>query len=31
MKSAGGVEFECLYDFGVMVEDFRGLIRNLGA
>lgn len=31
MKSAGGVEFECLYDFGVMVEDYRGLIRNLGA
>ena len=31
MKSAGGVEFECLYDFGVMVEDFRGLYKNLGA
>ena len=31
MKSAGGVEFECLYDFGVMIEDFRGLYRNLGA
>ncbi len=30
-KSAGGVEFECLYDFGVKVEDFRGLFRNMGA
>ena len=30
MKSAGGVEFECLYDFGVMVEDFRGLYKNAG-
>lgn len=31
MKSAGGVEFECLYDFGVMIEDHRSLYRNLGA
>lgn len=31
LKSAGGVEFECLYDFGVMIEDFRGLYRNMGA
>ena len=31
LKSAGGIEFECLYDFGVMVEDFRGLYKNMGA
>lgn len=30
-KSAGNVVFECLYDFGLKIEDFRGLYRNLGA
>lgn len=31
MKSAGGVEYECLFDFGVVVEDYRGLYKNNGA
>ncbi|WP_418180749.1 Mu-like prophage major head subunit gpT family protein [Aliarcobacter lanthieri] len=31
MKSGGGIEYDCLFDFGVVVEDFRGLYKNLGA
>lgn len=29
-RSAGGITYECLFDFGVKVEDFRGLYKNLG-
>ncbi|OCL99524.1 Mu-like prophage major head subunit gpT [Aliarcobacter thereius] len=31
MKSGGGIEYDCLFDFGVVVEDYRGLYKNLGA
>lgn len=31
LRSGGGIEYECLFDFGVVVEDFRGLYKNLGA
>ncbi|OCL85739.1 Mu-like prophage major head subunit gpT [Aliarcobacter thereius] len=30
-RSGGGIEYDCLFDFGVVVEDFRGLYKNLGA
>ena len=31
LRSGGGIEYECLFDFGVVVEDFRGLYKNLVA
>lgn len=30
-KSASGIEFECLFDFGLTVEDYRGLFKGKGA
>ena len=29
-RSGGGIEYDCLFDFGLMVEDFRGLYKNSG-
>ncbi|QKF72782.1 Mu-like prophage major head subunit gpT [Aliarcobacter faecis] len=31
LRSGGGIEYDCLFDFGLVVEDFRGLYKNLGA
>jgi len=30
-RTLSGVTFECVFDFGVVVEDFRGLYKNAGA
>jgi hypothetical protein len=30
-SSLSGTEFECVFDFGLVCEDFRGLYKNLGA
>jgi len=29
-RSGGGIEYECLFDFGLVVEDYRGLYKNKG-
>ncbi len=29
-RTLSGVTFECVFDFGVVVEDFRGLYKNTG-
>jgi chemotaxis protein CheD len=30
-RNLSGVTFECVFDFGVYAEDFRGLYKNAGA
>lgn len=30
-RNLSGIRYECVFDFGVMAEDFRGLLKNLGA
>lgn len=29
-RSLSGIKYECVFDFGVMAEDFRGLLKNAG-
>ncbi len=29
-RNLSGIKYECVFDFGVMAEDFRGLLKNAG-
>lgn len=29
-RNLSGINYECVFDFGVMAEDFRGLLKNAG-